>query len=79
MLDRLEHAGFIERIHSKEDRREIIIKRTEKDKNLQSVYLSVSKEMNDLFYKGFTEKEIDNFEKTLDKILDNLILSEKES
>lgn len=72
MLDRLEDIGYIVRVPSKKDRRKIIIKRTEKDKTFQELYLQVSKEMTDLFYDGLTEKEIDQLETWLRKILENL-------
>lgn len=72
MLDRLEDMGYIVRIPSKNDRRKIIIKRTEKDKAFQNLYIQVSNEMTDLFYNEFTEKEIDQIEAWLKKILDNL-------
>jgi DNA-binding MarR family transcriptional regulator len=73
MLDRLEKDGFIERVHSKEDRRKIIIKRTDKDKALEKNYLAVSEEINKYYYEGFTEKEINEFENYLRRILNNLI------
>jgi DNA-binding MarR family transcriptional regulator len=73
MLDKLENDGFIIRLPSKEDRRKILIQRTEKDKQFQEKYLAISDEMNNLFYKNFSELEIDLFEKSLQKILDNLI------
>lgn len=72
MLDRLENDGFIQRIASKNDRRKIIIKRTNKDKSFQNTYYKVSDEMNELFYKGFSDKEIIDFENYLKKILKNL-------
>lgn len=72
MLDRLEKTGYIIRIPSKEDRRIILIKRTEKDKSLESKYARVSNEMTKLFYDGFTPKEIDDFENYLRRILANL-------
>ena len=37
MLDRLERMGYIRREHSKKDRRIILIKRTNKDKNLEKI------------------------------------------
>lgn len=77
MIDRLEDTGHLVRVPSKEDRRKIIVKLTEKDKNLQNAYMQISKEMTELFYKGLTKKEIDNFEVYLSKILDNLIALEK--
>jgi len=72
MLDRLEQAGYIVRASSKEDRRIILIKRTEKDRSLENKYIRVSNEMTNLFYKGFTPKEIDTFENYLKRILANL-------
>ncbi len=73
MLDRLEKAGFIKRVHSSKDRREIIIKLTEKNISLQDKYVDVSKEMTKLFYNKLSEVEIDEFENYLRRILDNLI------
>jgi MarR family transcriptional regulator, organic hydroperoxide resistance regulator len=72
MLDRLEAAGYLLRQPSREDRRKIFIKRTEKDKNLQQVYTQVSQAMVDLFYQGLTGAEVDQFEATLQHILRNL-------
>lgn len=77
MLDRLEVAGYLIRVPSNEDRRKIIIKRTEKDRKLQDVYLQVSREMTSLFYRGFKAKEMDEFEACLSRILDNLQSFEK--
>lgn len=77
MLDRLEEIGHLIRTPSKEDRRKIIVKLAEKDKNLQNAYMQISKEMTELFYKGLTKKEIDNFEVYLRQILDKLIAFEK--
>lgn len=73
MLDKLENDGFIIRLPSKEDRRKILIQRTEKDKQFQEKYLAISDEMNNLFYQNFSELEIDLFEKSLQIVLDNLI------
>lgn len=78
MLDRLEQNGFVKRIPSKEDRRAILIKLTEKDRECQDLYTKITKEKTGLFYKGFTPKEIDAVENYLQRILDNLHASEKE-
>ena len=72
MLDRLENMGYIKRQRCKEDRRKILIKRTKKDKNLESKYVELSGEITKLFYKGFSKGEIDRFEKDLARILNNL-------
>lgn len=78
MLDRLAETGYIAREPSKEDRREILIWRTEKDKALQKLYLEVSAEMTELFYSGLSEKERDQFDATLRKVLENLAAFESE-
>ena len=78
MLDRLENMGYIRRQRSKVDRRKILIKRTNKDKTLESKYVELSQEITKLFYKGFSKTEIDRFEKDLVKILDNLTAFEAE-
>ncbi len=76
MLDRLEKDGFIERIPSKEDRRKIIIRNTEKNRGLEKRYMAVSREMTEIFYKGMTETAIDEFERRLNEILENLVREE---
>ena len=72
MLDRLEATGFLRREASKEDRRKIHIWRTEKDKSFQKQYVQVSKKMLEIYYQGFTLKEMENFESMLERIFGNL-------
>jgi len=72
MLDRLENMGYVRRQRCKKDRRKILIKRTNKDKTLESKYVELSQEITKLFYKGFSKTEIDRYENDLAKILDNL-------
>ncbi|MHC4722048.1 MAG: MarR family winged helix-turn-helix transcriptional regulator [Planctomycetota bacterium] len=79
MLDRLENMGYVKRQRSKKDRRKILIKRTNKDKNLESKYVELSGEITKLFYKGFSKSEINRFEDDLVRILDNLTDFEAES
>jgi DNA-binding MarR family transcriptional regulator len=76
MLDRLEETGYIVRERSETDRRAILVKRTDKDRAAQGTYERVSKAMGDVYYGGLTDAEIDAFERTLERILDNLIASE---
>ncbi len=76
MLDRLEASGYLRRVPSREDRRQILIHRTEKDKVFEGVYVRVSQEMTRLFYDGFSPTEIDRFEQCLQRILDNLATAE---
>lgn len=72
MLDRLEKTGFIRRVPSRDDRRAILIQRTEKDKSFQERYVQVSQAMGRLFYDGFSAGEIDQFENYLKRIFKNL-------
>ncbi|MFX1325018.1 MAG: MarR family winged helix-turn-helix transcriptional regulator [Promethearchaeota archaeon] len=72
MLDKLEEAGHIERLRSKKDKRTITIKLTKKNEALQQQFLQVSNQMKDIYYNGFTEDEIDEFEGYLRRLMDNL-------
>lgn len=79
MLNNLEEAGHIERIRSEEDRRTLNIKLTKKNQELLEKYTQVSNEMKELYYFGFSENQIDEFEEDLKKILENLINYNKEN
>lgn len=72
MLDNLEKAGYIERVPSEEDKRTINIILTKRHKDELKRYLEVSNEMKELTYKGFNDKEIDEFEYYLRRLLNNL-------
>lgn len=74
MLKRLEDEGHIQRIPSEKDRRKTLIKLTEKNQKLQEKYVQVSSEMNDLFYQGLSEQEKDEFDRYLERILENLTI-----
>jgi DNA-binding MarR family transcriptional regulator len=78
LLDNLEKAGFVRREQSEEDRRKTLIRLTERTQKLQKVYINLSVEMTKLFYKGFTDEEIDEFETFLHRILDNLLPHDSE-
>ena len=78
MLDRLEQMGYLRRVHSSQDRREILIERTEKDMSWQEAYVQVSKEMVRIYYAGFSNSEIEQFEDYLRRILRNLSEVEQE-
>ncbi len=72
MLDRMEESGLVERIPDKKNRRQIIVSITEKAKGYREMYDRVSEQMNILFYQGFIETEIMEFETMLRKIINNL-------
>jgi len=72
MLDRLETSGHIRRVFDSKDRRTVKIMLTETAKSMKSQYDEVSMRMNEIFYRGFSDKEILGFEKKLIRILKNL-------
>ncbi len=72
MLDRLEEAGLINRNYDKADRRQIKITLTEKSRELKDKYDEVSRKMSEIFYKGFSDSEIQQFENYLSRIIHNL-------
>ena len=72
MLDRMESSGLLTRAYDKSDRRQILVNLTEKARSLQPEYQKVSARMNELYYKGFSDDEIELFESYLKRILDNL-------
>ena len=72
MLDRMEAEGLVQRIPDKINRRQIFVTVTEKAKRYSEQYKKLSDDMNGIFYSGFTETEIVDFENQLRKILKNL-------
>lgn len=72
MLDRLEHAGYVRRMPSAEDRRVLTVRRTMKDESFRRAFLDVSAEMTEEWYRGFRPSERTQFETFLRRILANL-------
>ena len=72
MLDRMENLDLVVRKPDPKDRRNRLIALTEKAKSLQDDYDRISQQMNELYYTGFTEKEIVQFESYLQRVLNNL-------
>lgn len=72
MLDRMEEAGLIKRNFDKADRRQIKITLTKKARDLSDKYEEVSAKMNEIYYKGFDDSEIEQFESHLIRVIKNL-------
>lgn len=72
MLDRMEAANLICRDRGDKDRRKILIFLTEEARTLEKDYNSVSEEVSNIYYKGFSEAEIKQLEDYLDRILKNV-------
>lgn len=79
LLDRLEAAGQVVRVPSREDRRQIQIQLTAKNREMHKEYESVSQEITELFYAGFSNREINQFEDYLERILVNLGAQESQN
>ncbi len=72
MLDRMEKQELLERISSPLDRRTVSIRLTKTASSLEKQYKQVSDEMNQIFYRGFTNDEILALETALKRVLKNL-------
>ena len=71
IIDRLERDGYIERKPSETDKRSTLISLTGKEQEFAKNIQKVSNQMNEIFYKGFTDEEITQFDKMLARILEN--------
>ena len=78
LLDNLESDGHVKRVQSDEDRRKVLVVLTDKTRKMLNVYIEVSVEMTNVFYKGFQPEEIDQFEAFLERVLDNLVKHEEQ-
>ncbi len=72
VIDGMVNKGIVEREINPENRRQSIVSLTEYAKSLQAKYEAVSQQMNALFYHGFSEKEQEQFEQYLARILETL-------
>ena len=69
IIDRLERDGYIERKPSETDKRSTLILLTGKEQEFANHIQKVSDQINEIFYKGFTDEEITQFESMLERIL----------
>ena len=72
MLERMEKSGLIIRQQDSGDKRKTLIFLTDKAKAMKEDYDAVSDRMSAIFYQGFTEEEIRNFEEHMERIRLNL-------
>ena len=72
MLDRMEAAGLVTRSRSSEDRRMIRVFLGPKAQACKEQYLAVSEQMTEIYFRGFSEEEIEVFEGLLLRVLDNV-------
>ncbi len=69
IIDRLERDGYIERKPSETDKRSTLILLTGKEQEFANHVQKVSDQINEIFYKGFDDEEITQFESMLERIL----------
>lgn len=78
IIDRLERDGFVERKPSELDKRSTLISLTGKEQEFAQNVQKVPNQMNRIFYKGFTDEEILQFDTMLERILVNCKEEEKQ-
>ena len=72
MLERMEKQGLLHRQSDAKDKRKTLLFLTERACALREDYEAVSAQMGAVFYEGFSEEEILQFESFLHRVLDNL-------
>ena len=72
MLERMEKQGLIRRVQDEKDKRKTLLYLTENTKALKNDYAAVSEQMSGIYYQGFTEDEIIQFESFLQRVQENL-------
>ena len=78
MLKRLEEQELVTSWQDEADKRKRYVKTTELGAKQRAVGEAVSKELSQIFYKGFSKEEIIDCEAYLARILDNLETAEAE-
>jgi len=77
LLKKLSNGRLVSIEHPPGNNRKKIVRYLENDLDLEKKYSKISNEMNALWYQGFKEVDIEQFEKNLEKLYHNLSNSEK--
>ena len=72
MIKHMKDEGLVDLRQSEKDRRILLVQLTGKTRMLKGEYDSVSEEIGSIYYRGFSEDEIADFENCLQRILHNL-------
>lgn len=72
MLARMDEQGLIAIEESPTDKRSVTISLTPAAETLRAEYDNVTREIENIYYKGSTEEEVEQFESYLNRILNNL-------
>lgn len=77
MLKKLEEQGLISSCSHENDQRKKLFYLTQEGRAQEKVGVKISQELNNLFYKGFSEDEILKLNEYLKRVLTNLQSEEK--
>ncbi|UYP44352.1 hypothetical protein NEF87_000637 [Candidatus Lokiarchaeum ossiferum] len=72
MLKRMRNDGYLKIEHPVGNERKKLVYVLERSKEIEAGYQQISAEMNALYYKGFKNAEIDEFEAYLERLFTNL-------
>lgn len=72
MLARMNKQGLIAIEESPTDKRSVTISLTPAAETLRAEYNNVTREIENIYYKGFTDEEVEQFESYLKRVLNNL-------
>lgn len=72
VVDGMVRKGIVERETNPSNRRQTIISLTDYAQSMREQYETVSRQMNQLFYQGFSEREQKEFESFLARVLKTL-------
>ena len=72
MLARMNEQGLIAIEESPTDKRSVTISLTPVAETLRAEYDNVTREIENIYYKGFTDEEVEQFESYLKRVLNNL-------
>ena len=73
MLKRMRDEGYLKIEHPPSNERTKLVYVLQQSKLIESSLQKLSEEMNSIYYKDFTNEEITEFEKNLERVLHNLV------
>lgn len=72
MLKRMRNEGYLKIEHPPGNERTKFVYVLQQSKQIESSFQKLSEEMDNIYYKDFTNEEITEFEKNLERVLHNL-------
>lgn len=72
MLKRMRNDGYLKIEHPPGNERTKLVYTLQQSKEIESSFENLAEDMNNIYYKGFTNEEIIEFEENLERVLHNL-------